>query len=249
MEFKNISIYFHWPFCESKCPYCDFNSHVRKEINHRQWLLGYLKNIENWKKKLPHSKIQSVYFGGGTPSLMDPKSISIILEKLYKNFLLSDDIEISLEANPTTVEKRKFKDFSSIGVNRISIGVQSFNDNDLKRLGRKHSANDAIKAIDIAKSSFYNVNFDLIYGRQFQNLSEWEKELEFALSLESQHLSLYQLTIEKGTAFKNLYNAGKLKGLPSQELSRRFFITTNKLCKKKNFNSYEISNFAKNKFE
>ena len=163
---------------------------------------------------------------------MDPKSISIILEKLYKNFLLSDDIEISLEANPSTVEKRKFKDFSSIGVNRISIGVQSFYDNDLKRLGRKHSANDAIKAIDIAKSSFYNVNFDLIYGRQFQNLSEWEKELEFALSLESQHLSLYQLTIEKGTAFKNLYNAGKLKGLPNQELSRRFFITTNKLCKK-----------------
>ena len=249
MEFKNISIYFHWPFCESKCPYCDFNSHVRKEINHRQWLLGYLKNIENWKKKLPHSKIQSVYFGGGTPSLMNPKSISIILEKLYKNFLLSDDIEISLEANPSTVEKRKFKDFSTIGVNRISIGVQSFNDNDLKRLGRKHSANDAIKAIDIAKSSFYNVNFDLIYGRQFQNLSEWEKELEFALSLESQHLSLYQLTIEKGTAFKNLYNAGKLEGLPSQELSRSFFITTNKLCKKKNFNSYEISNFAKNKFE
>ena len=249
MEFKNISIYFHWPFCESKCPYCDFNSHVRKEINHRQWLLGYLKNIENWKKKLPHSKIQSVYFGGGTPSLMNPRSISIILEKLYKNFLLSDDIEISLEANPSTVEKRKFKDFSSIGVNRISIGVQSFNDNDLKRLGRKHSANDAIKAIDIAKSSFYNVNFDLIYGRQFQNLSEWEKELEFALSLESQHLSLYQLTIEKGTAFKNLYNAGKLKGLPIKELSRRFFITTNKLCKKKNFNSYEISNFAKNKFE
>ena len=249
MEFKNISIYFHWPFCESKCPYCDFNSHVRKEINHRQWLLGYLKNIENWKKKLPHSKIQSVYFGGGTPSLMNPSSISIILEKLYKNFLLSDDIEISLEANPSTVEKRKFKDFSSIGVNRISIGVQSFNDNDLKRLGRKHSANDAIKAIDIAKSSFYNVNFDLIYGRQFQNLSEWEKELEFALSLESQHLSLYQLTVEKGTAFKKLYNAGKLKGLPSHELSRRFFITTNKLCKKKNFNSYEISNFAKNKFE
>ena len=111
MEFKNISIYFHWPFCESKCPYCDFNSHVRKEINHRQWLLGYLKNIENWKKKLPHSKIQSVYFGGGTPSLMDPKSISIILEKLYKNFLLSDDIEISLEANPSTVEKRKLKIF------------------------------------------------------------------------------------------------------------------------------------------
>ena len=154
MDFENISLYFHWPFCMSKCPYCDFNSHVRKKINHRQWLLGYLKNIENWKKKLPHSKIQSVYFGGGTPSLMDPKSISIILEKLYKNFLLSDDIEISLEANPSTVEKRKFKDFSSIGINRISIGVQSFNDNDLKRLGRKHSSNDAIKAIDIATVSY-----------------------------------------------------------------------------------------------
>ena len=249
MDFKKLSIYFHWPFCLSKCPYCDFNSHVRKEINHRRWLLGYLKNIEHWKKKLPHSKIQSIYFGGGTPSLMNPKTISIILEKLYKNFSLNDDIEISLEANPSTVEKRKFKDFSSIGINRISIGVQSFNDNDLKRLGRKHSSNDAIKAIDIAKSTFCNVNFDLIYGRQFQKLNEWEKELEYALSLESQHLSLYQLTIEKGTTFRNLYNAGKLKGLPCPELSRRFFITTNKLCKKRNFNSYEISNFAKNKFE
>ena len=249
MKTNQISIYFHWPFCESKCPYCDFNSHVRNKINHKEWLNAYLHNIDFWKEKLDHSIIKSIYFGGGTPSLMEPYSLSLILEKIYKNFSLSKDIEISLEANPSSVEKKKFKDFSLAGINRISIGVQSFNDIDLKYLGRKHSANDAVAAVEIAISEFINVNFDLIYGRQFQTLSDWEKELNFALSLGSQHLSLYQLTIENGTTFKSLYNVGKLKGLPNQKLSKEFFMITNKLCKKNNFIQYEISNFAKKDFQ
>ena len=249
MKTNQISIYFHWPFCESKCPYCDFNSHVRYKINHKDWLIAYLNNINFWKEKLDHSIIRSIYFGGGTPSLMDPNSLSKILEYIYKKFSLSKDIEISLEANPSSVEKKKFKDFSLAGINRISIGVQSFNNKDLKYLGRKHSAKDAITAIEIANSEFFNVNLDLIYGRQFQTLTDWEKELAFALSLGSQHLSLYQLTIEKGTVFRNLFNVGKLKGLPNQELSKKFFLITNKLCKKNSFNPYEISNFAKKDFK
>ena len=249
METNQISIYFHWPFCESKCPYCDFNSYVRNKINHKEWLNAYLNNIDFWKEKLDNSVIRSIYFGGGTPSLMNPHYLSLILEKIYKNFSLSKDIEISLEANPSSVEKKKFRDFSLAGINRISIGVQSFYDIDLKYLGRKHSAKDALAAVEIANSEFVNVNFDLIYGRQFQKLMDWEKELNFALSLGSQHLSLYQLTIENGTAFKNLFNAGKLRGLPNQKLSKEFFVVTNKLCKKNSFNQYEISNFSKEDFQ
>lgn len=249
MEPNPVSLYFHWPFCESKCPYCDFNSHVRNKTNQKEWLIAYLKNIENWKQKLHNSTIKSIYFGGGTPSLMEPNSILSILEKLDNNFSLADDIEISLEANPSSVEKKKFRDFSKAGINRISIGVQSFIDKDLKKLGRKHSSKDAIAAIDIANSEFINVSFDLIYGRQFQTLTQWEKELNYAISLGSKHLSLYQLTIEKGTVFRTLYNAGKLDGLPNLNLSRKFFITTNQLCEKNNFKSYEISNFARKNFQ
>ena len=249
MEKNQISIYFHWPFCESKCPYCDFNSHVRTHIDHTNWLNAFINNIDFWKEKINPAIIKSIYFGGGTPSLMETRSISVILEHLYKNFTLSKDVEISLEANPSSVEKKKFREFSSLGVNRISIGVQSFNDKDLRTLGRTHSSKEAIEAVDIANSEFLNVNFDLIYGRQFQKILDWEKELTFAQSLGSKHLSLYQLSIEKGTAFGNLYSAGKLKGLPNQELSKKFFLTTYKLCKNNNFYSYEISNFAKKGFE
>ena len=246
---NQISIYFHWPFCESKCPYCDFNSHVRKTIYQKEWLNAYLKNIKFWKNKFSNSIIQSIYFGGGTPSLIEPSSLSIILDKLNKYFSFSNDIEISLEANPSSVEKHKFKSFYSSGINRISIGVQSFNDNDLRNLGRKHSAQDAIAAVNIANNEFSNVNFDLIYGRQFQKISDWERELTFALSLGSQHISLYQLTIENGTTFANLLKIGKLKGLPNQDLSKKFYLITDKLCKENKFYPYEISNFAKKNFK
>ena len=209
METNQISIYFHWPFCESKCPYCDFNSHVIETVNEDDWIKSYKNQLLAMKKELIENDIQfkhlnTLFFGGGTPSLMPLKIIECIIDIANELFGFKQDIEITLEANPSSVEKKKFKDFSLAGINRISIGVQSFNDIDLKYLGRKHSANDALAAVEIANSEFVNVNFDLIYGRQFQKLIDWEKELNFALSLGSQHLSLYQLTIENGTAFKNL---------------------------------------------
>ncbi len=239
-----ISIYLHWPFCESKCPYCDFNSHVRKKIVQEDWLQGYLKNIRVWFSVFNNPKVKTIYFGGGTPSLMEPNIVSDLLEDLYKNYSISKDIEISLEANPSSVEIKKFRDYASAGINRISIGVQSFVDKDLKLLGRRHNANEALSAIDTGSSIFENLSIDLIYGRQFQNLLDWEKELQFAISLRSQHLSLYQLTVENNTAFGRLFDKGKLKGLPNDELSRKLFITTNDICYSHGYKPYEISNFS-----
>ncbi|MED5530888.1 MAG: radical SAM family heme chaperone HemW [Pseudomonadota bacterium] len=244
-----ISIYLHWPFCESKCPYCDFNSHVRRNIIQKDWLLGYLSNIKLWLSRLPTQKIKTLYFGGGTPSLMDPNIVSDIIEHLYKNYSTSENMEISLETNPSSFEMKKFKDYYSAGINRISIGAQSFLDKDLKLLGRKHTAKEAISAIETSVGIFKNTSFDLIYGRQFQKLNDWERELEFAISLGTQHLSLYQLTIEKNTAFGMLFNEGKLMGLPDDNLSRSFFINTNTICTFHEFINYEISNFSQTQYE
>ena len=244
-----ISIYLHWPFCESKCPYCDFNSHVRENVVQEEWLQGYLKNIRLWVSIFPNPKIKTVYFGGGTPSLMEPNIVSDLLEGLDKYYSISNNIEISLEANPSSVEIKKFRDYASAGINRISIGVQSFVDKDLRLLGRRHNAKEALSAVEIGTNIFKNLSFDLIYGRQFQNLLDWEKELQFAISLRSQHLSLYQLTVENKTAFGKLFDKGKLKGLPSDELSRKLFMTTNDICYSHGYKPYEISNFALDKQE
>ena len=244
-----ISIYFHWPFCESKCPYCDFNSHVRKTIKQKDWLLGYNRNIQKWFAKFNKPIIETIYFGGGTPSLIDPSIISDLIDNIYKHHSISENIEISLEANPSSVEMKKFRDYASAGINRISIGVQSFIDKDLKLLGRLHSAKEAKSAVNTSLSLFGNVNFDLIYGRQYQDLKDWEKELQFALSLGSQHLSLYQLTIENNTAFGMLFEKGKLKGLPTERLSRKFFTSTDELCTSNGLNHYEISNFSLEGYE
>ena len=196
-------------------------------ITQKDWLLGYTKNVQLWLSKFQKPKIETIYFGGGTPSLMEPVIISKLLETIHKNHSFSENIEISLEANPSSIETRKLKDYASAGVNRISIGVQSFIDKDLKSLGRRHTAEEAIFAINTSLNIFDNVNFDLIYGRQFQNIKEWEKELQFGISLGSQHLSLYQLTIENNTAFGMLFDKGKLKGLPDEEMSRNYFFSTN----------------------
>ena len=244
-----ISIYFHWPFCESKCPYCDFNSHVRKTIEQQDWLLGYNRNIQKWFAKFNKPIIETIYFGGGTPSLMNPSIISDLIDNIYKHHSISENIEISLEANPSSVEMKKFRGYASAGINRISIGVQSFIDKDLKLLGRLHSAKEAISAIKTSLSIFDNVNFDLIYGRQYQELKDWEQELQFALSLGNQHLSLYQLTIENNTAFGMLFKKGKLKGLPTESLSRKFFSSTTKLCTLSGLKHYEISNFSLKGYE
>ncbi len=214
-------------------------------ITQKDWLLGYTKNVQLWLSKFQKPKIETIYFGGGTPSLMEPVIISKLLETIHKNHSFSENIEISLEANPSSIETRKLKDYASAGVNRISIGVQSFIDKDLKSLGRRHTAEEAIFAINTSLNIFDNVNFDLIYGRQFQNIKEWEKELQFGISLGSQHLSLYQLTIENNTAFGMLFDKGKLKGLPDEEMSRNYFFSTNELCASQGFHAYEISNFAR----
>ena len=244
-----ISIYFHWPFCESKCPYCDFNSHVRKTIKQQDWLLGYKMNIQKWFEKFNKPIIETIYFGGGTPSLMNPGVVSDLIDNIYKHHSVSENIEISLEANPSSVEMKKFRDYSSAGINRISIGVQSFVDKDLKLLGRLHNAEEALSAIKTSLSIFDNVSFDLIYGRQYQDLKDWEQELKFALSLESQHLSLYQLTIENNTAFGRRFKKGKLKGLPTEKLSIKFFSSTDELCTLKGLKHYEISNFSLEGYE
>ena len=249
IDANNISIYLHWPFCESKCPYCDFNSHVREKVVQDEWLQGYLKNIRLWVSIFPNPKIKTVYFGGGTPSLMEPNIVSDLLEGLDKYYSIANNIEISLEANPSSVEIQKFRDYASAGINRISIGVQSFVDKDLRLLGRRHSAKEALSAVEIGTNIFENLSFDLIYGRQFQSLLDWEQELQFAISLRSQHLSLYQLTVEKNTAFGKLFDKGKLKGLPSDELSRKLFMTTNDICYSNGYKPYEISNFALDKQE
>ena len=244
-----ISIYLHWPFCESKCPYCDFNSHVRQKIIQHDWLLGFQKNIQEWFVKFEKPTIKTIYFGGGTPSLMEPSVVSNIINNIYKYNSVNEYVEISLEVNPSSFEIEKFKDYASAGVNRISIGVQSFIDNDLKRLGRLHTAKEAISAIETSLNLFENVSFDLIYGRQYQKIKDWENELKFALSLGNQHLSLYQLTIEENTTFGKLFVKGKLKGLPCEILSSQYFQITNEICSSHGFNPYEISNFSLSGYE
>lgn len=243
---QNIGIYVHWPYCLSKCPYCDFNSHVSKEkIDQLNYLSLIKKELDSYSEIIENKTISSVFFGGGTPSLMEPKIIDNLLDHISKKYKTDQALEITLEANPTSVEQNKFIAYSSAGINRVSIGVQSLNDVDLKRLGRNHTAKEAIKAIDIAFKSFNSVSIDLIYCRPGQKEEDWERELHKALSLSTQHLSLYQLTIEPNTRYEILFKAGKLK-LPDENTSAKLYQMTEDICEKFNLYKYEISNFAKN---
>lgn len=244
---KNLSIYIHWPFCLSLCPYCDFNSHVSESIDHEVWASGFIKELEHFLPLIQGAKIPSIFFGGGTPSLMNPKIVEKIINFLDKHAILGNT-EITLEANPTSIEEAKFKSFKEAGINRLSVGVQSFNDNDLKILGRKHDGVQAMSALETTKSIFHNYSFDLIYARPNQTLRDWEKELKQALDLSSNHISLYQLTIEKGTPFFKLFREGKLN-LPNQELSADLFDLTNQMLTGNSYDRYEISNYAKPGFE
>ena len=171
---NSCSIYIHWPFCQAKCPYCDFNSHVRSTINQDDWTKSYVSSLKYWAKQIPESQISSIFFGGGTPSLMSAATVSEILETIFILWTCESTIEITLEANPTSVEVQKFKEFRKAGINRLSMGVQALNDRDLKRLGRLHTASEAKTAFNIAASTFNRVSFDLIYGRQHQTLKDWE---------------------------------------------------------------------------
>ena len=240
---RPLSIYIHWPFCKSKCPYCDFNSHVRANVDDTIWRDGLLAEMRHYAQLLPDREVVSIFFGGGTPSLMQAQTVASLIDEATKLWSFAKAIEITLEANPTSIEAQKFKDFKGAGVNRVSIGVQSFNEKDLKFLGREHNADEAIQAIELAHKLFPRMSFDLIYALPQQSLTTWEKELEFALTLTKGHISLYQLTIEENTAFHYTY---KNKGfeLPEDTLAADMYLLTQSITETHHLPAYEISNHA-----
>lgn len=240
-----FGLYIHWPFCEAKCPYCDFNSHVSRTIDQRAWRDAYLLELERGVTETQGRVLNAVFFGGGTPSLMDPDIVADIITAIKRLWPTANDLEITLEANPGSVEASRFAAFQQSGVNRISMGIQALNDADLKRLGRIHNTAEALAAFDIARSAFDRVSFDLIYGRQNQTLAEWEIELKQALTLAIDHISLYQLTIEQGTAFGDRYAVGKLRGLPDDDLGADMYAATQQICGEFGMPSYEVSNHAR----
>lgn len=239
-----FGIYVHWPFCEAKCPYCDFNSYVASLIDHPRWQSAYLKELDRYAALTSGRAVQSVFFGGGTPSLMKAETVQAIVDRIATLWPMSNTVEITLEANPSSVEASRFADFAQAGVNRVSLGIQALNDKDLKRLGRLHDTAAALKALEIANARFDRVSFDLIYARQDQGLKDWTKELSTALEMCTGHMSLYQLTIEDGTAFGDRYRIGKLRGLPDEDLAADMFEATQALCDASGFPAYEISNHA-----
>ena len=239
-----FGLYVHWPFCESKCPYCDFNSHVQKHIDQPAWADAYVTEIKRVGALTKGRVLRSVYFGGGTPSLMEIPTLETILDAVRDTWTLANDVEITLEANPGSVEIDRFRGYRDAGVNRVSLGVQALNDGDLARLGRLHSVDEAKRAIEISQKIFDRSSFDLIYARQNQSLNQWKTELEQALTLHAGHLSLYQLTIEQGTAFGDRYNAGKLRGLPPDDLAADMYDLTQEICEAHGLPAYEVSNHA-----
>lgn len=240
-----FGIYIHWPFCQAKCPYCDFNSHVSAQVDHDLWRKTLVEDIRFQSQGLEERTLDSIFFGGGTPSLMEPATVDACITEIAKTFNLAENVEISLEANPTSVEAEKFKGFAAAGVNRVSIGVQALNDKDLRRLGRLHSAQEARGAINLARETFERMSFDLIYARQNQTIDAWQEELATAINLAADHLSLYQLTIEDGTAFGALQAAGRLRGLPDDDLSSDMYLATQEMCNEAGLTGYEVSNHAK----
>ena len=240
-----FGLYIHWPFCEAKCPYCDFNSHVAREIDQASWARAYLAEIERYAELLPGRVLNAVFFGGGTPSLMAPDTVAQVLEAVKSAWPTANDLEVTLEANPGSVEARRFAGFAQAGVSRVSMGFQALNDRDLQRLGRVHSVAEAYQALDIAHKYFDRVSFDLIYARQDQTVADWRAELSKALDLAVDHLSLYQLTIEPGTAFGDRYARGWLKGLPPEDSAAEMYEVTQEICDKAGLPAYEVSNHAR----
>ncbi|WP_138935825.1 radical SAM family heme chaperone HemW [Roseovarius arcticus] len=239
-----FGLYLHWPFCAAKCPYCDFNSHVSNDVDHAAWRDAFLREIDRYAELTQGRVLNSVFFGGGTPSLMPPETVHAILDRVRQHWTLANDLEITLEANPGSVEAGRFAGYASAGVDRISMGIQALNDTDLRRLGRIHTASEARAAFDVARAQFDRVSFDLIYARQDQTLADWRSELSQALAMAVDHLSLYQLTIEPGTAFGARFDAGGLKGLPTDDLAVDMFEATQELCEAAGMPAYEVSNHA-----
>lgn len=239
-----FGLYVHWPFCESKCPYCDFNSHVAERIDPERWIAAYRKEIERVANSTRDQVLSTIFFGGGTPSLMRPDVVVAVIDAARAAWRSSNTLEITMEANPGSVEVGRFHGYRDAGVNRVSLGIQSLDDQHLRLLGRKHSRDDALRAIEVAQSVFTRVNLDLMYGRQHQTVQEWRNELSFALGLGAGHMSLYQLTIEDGTVFGRRHAAGQLHGLPDEDLSVDFFHATQEICDAAGLPAYEVSNHA-----
>jgi oxygen-independent coproporphyrinogen-3 oxidase len=240
-----FGVYVHWPFCLSKCPYCDFNSHVRGgPIDEARYLGAFRAEIAHRAALAPGRAVRSVFFGGGTPSLLRPETVRSVIDAIASAWRLESDAEITLEANPTSVEAGRFRGYRTAGVNRLSVGVQALSDTDLKTLGRKHTVADALAAVKIAASLFPRFSFDLIYGRPGQGEVDWRKELARALDYVGDHVSLYQLTIEPDTVFERLRDTGKLE-LPNEDLSLALFAATREITETRGLPAYEVSNHAR----
>lgn len=239
-----FAIYVHWPFCLAKCPYCDFNSHVRERIDEASWRDALLAELAHYAGRVGKRVVNSIFFGGGTPSLMSPASVEAVIDAVGKHWSFADDVEITLEANPTSVEAEKFAGFAQAGVNRVSMGIQALNDADLKALGREHSVREALVALEIGRQHFKRLSFDLIYTRPDQTPDAWAAELEQALALSAGHLSLYQLTIEEGTAFHTAWRTGRLQ-LPDDDCAAELYDLTQEMTAAAGLPAYEISNHAR----
>lgn len=240
-----FGIYVHWPFCAAKCPYCDFNSHVRHQpVDQPRFVAAFLKEMADARELSGPRTVTSIFMGGGTPSLMDPATVDAILSGIAREWHVPDGIEITMEANPSSVEATRFHGYRTAGVNRVSLGVQALNDRDLKFLGRLHNVEDALKAIRLAREIFPRMSFDLIYARPNQTVEEWERELKEAVSYAVDHLSLYQLTIEEGTPFFGLHKAGKLI-VPDGEQSAVLYEATQDITASIGMPAYEVSNHAR----
>ncbi|ASG21652.1 radical SAM family heme chaperone HemW [Nitrospirillum viridazoti] len=240
-----FGLYVHWPFCASKCPYCDFNSHVREGVDQARWRAAMLREMDHFAARVPVGRrLSSVFFGGGTPSLMPPETVAAILERANHHWGITDGVEVTLEANPTSSEAARFAGFRAAGVNRLSMGIQALNDADLKVLGRKHSAGEAMAVIAMAKGIFDRFSFDLIYARPGQTVAAWQDELSQALDMAVGHLSLYQLTIEEGTQFHTLHQRGDLV-VPDEDLAGDLYEATQVLLNQAGMPAYEVSNHAR----
>lgn len=241
---KPLGLYIHWPFCLSKCPYCDFNSHVREKIDQNRWKAALLKELEQAAQHQNDRTLVSIFFGGGTPSLMEPETVAALLDAAKSLFPISQDLEITLEANPSTVEAGRFKGFFDAGINRLSLGIQSLNDDALAFLGRRHSARDALKALDIASTYFPRFSFDLIYARPHQTYESWKSELLEALTYARGHMSLYQLTIEPQTVFATRHLRGEKMTLEDDPAAFLYEMTED-VMNDAGLPAYEVSNYAR----
>jgi oxygen-independent coproporphyrinogen-3 oxidase len=240
-----FGVYVHWPFCAAKCPYCDFNSHVRHQpVDQERFARAFETELATMRERTGPREVTSIFLGGGTPSLMKPETVGAVLDAVARNWTVPGGIEVTLEANPSSVEAERFLGYRAAGVNRVSLGVQALNDRDLRFLGRLHNVEEALVAIDLARKTFPRLSFDLIYARPGQTPDAWEAELEKAIGYAADHLSLYQLTIEEGTRFHSLHAAGKFE-IPGGDEAAELYAVTQEVTAARGLPAYEISNHAK----